>query len=350
MAIRSLRAIFARVNKTRLVLRNRSSNVRDLKADTNDHRFEVHLAQSFVKAAAAVCIASLAFSATGCSLTSGACRAVKRHDGLDNFMIGYRNQVLAARAWHEHKHCYANRSHQRDFKAGFMKGYADVANGSNGCVPSVAPPEYWGWRYQSADGQNAVNAWFAGYPLGAQLAEQDGVNNWSNIRPVGANAPQQRQAVYVPPVVPDGAGDSGDNPFYSDNYIDERYPYEPVQDDRADADAADAMTDDDISSPADQDAMELDDTPSPQKDVSDAIREALDSPVGDDSASNGLTPPIYADGSYVEPPYEPMDTSQVHVVIKAEQDREPEVQVINPSRPAVPQTADADTELRFSFE
>ncbi|MGB7345810.1 MAG: hypothetical protein WBD20_16460 [Pirellulaceae bacterium] len=292
----------------------------------------------------------MAFSATGCSLTSGACRAVKQHDGLDNFMIGYRNQVLAARAWHEHKHCYANRSHQRDFKAGFMQGYADVANGSNGCVPSVAPSSYWGWRYQSADGQNAVNAWFAGYPLGAQLAEQDGVNNWSNIRPSGANAPQQRQAVYVPPPPAANRADA-DNPFYDDGYSDQRYPYEPVQDEPDSRNRADDA-EDAVDSAMDRDAadeMELRDSPAAPKDISDAIRDALDAPLDDDSTSNRYIEPGFADVEYNEPAYEPAGGDQVHVMITAEGNTEPMVDVIKPEA-TVPQTANANGELRFTFE
>ncbi|WP_145420906.1 hypothetical protein [Planctomycetes bacterium K23_9] len=273
-------------------------------------------------------------------------------------MIGYRNQVLAAKAWHEQKHCFANRKHQRDFKAGFMQGYMDVADGSNGCVPSVAPSSYWGWRYQSADGQNAVNAWFAGYPQGAQLAEQDGVNSWSNIRPSGANAPQQRQAVFVPPPVPSEGRYEDENPFYGEPKSgNQRYPYEPMRDDAGYSDEEADMTDDDaINSPMDQrvnDEMDLDDTPAQPKDISDAIREALDAPLDDDSASIRSPYPSSpvgrsrVDAPYIEPPYESTSSDQVHVVITADSDSDPTVEVIKPDSP---RTANADEELRFTFE
>ena len=264
-------------------------------------------------------------------------------------MIGYRNQVLAAKAWHEVKHCYGNRRNLRDFKAGFMQGYIDVANGSNGCVPSVAPASYWGWRYQSADGQNAVNAWFAGYPLGAQRAEEDGVGHWSNIRPSGAHVPQQRQAVYVPPPVPSSEDATIGNPFYDNQSVDERYPYEPVQDDAANAES-DSDVDENIDSPADADDMELQDAPAAPKDISDAIREALDAPLDNDSTSTATEVPAVVSTPYVEPPYEPALDEQPWPSNEENGKSVPDMpEVIRPKSPAM-QTAEANSELRFTFE
>jgi hypothetical protein len=42
--------------------------------------------------------------------------------------------------------------------------------------------EYWNWCYQSAEGQARVAAWFAGFPHGAQAAEEDGVGMWNQIQ------------------------------------------------------------------------------------------------------------------------------------------------------------------------
>lgn len=70
-----------------------------------------------------------------------------------------------------------------DFAEGYRQGYEDVAYGvSNGCTPSFPPRDYWGWQYQSAEGQKKVSAWFAGYPHGARAAEEEGVGNWSQIQ------------------------------------------------------------------------------------------------------------------------------------------------------------------------
>ncbi|NND98547.1 MAG: hypothetical protein HKN47_14600 [Pirellulaceae bacterium] len=256
-----------------------------------DHHSALMFLRPLAKTVAASLLAVSLCGSTGCSLTSGACRAVSCHNGLDKFMVGYRNKVLAAKAWHKNKHCFKHRKNRGDFQAGFMAGYINVAEGGSGCVPSIAPSSYWGWRYQSADGQAAINQWFAGYPLGAQLAEQDGVNNWSQIRPNNMNSPQSRQAVFVPPPVSEG-----ENPFYQT----EQYPYEPAPVESV-GDTYDngAAIDGPIRDTVEQelgglpvDDMELNDDiqvapPEPNEpSVGDAIRDALDAPVGeDDSAS-----------------------------------------------------------------
>lgn len=112
-------------------------------------------------------------------MLSNAYRQVKKAECLDDFMIAHRNKVFAAKAWFREQDCYRNRHQLAEFKAGFMEGYMDVANGSNGCIPCVAPSQYWGWKYQSPGGQAAIDAWFAGYPMGVKAAEQDGVGHWS---------------------------------------------------------------------------------------------------------------------------------------------------------------------------
>ncbi|MCC9601101.1 hypothetical protein LOC67_11135 [Stieleria sp. JC731] len=119
----------------------------------------------------------------GCSIIGNAYSYARRTDCLDDFMLSHRNRVFAQRAWFREQACHAGQANLSEFKAGFIKGYIDVANGGSGCTPSVAPTQYWGWKYQSPGGQAAIGAFFAGYPYGAKAAEQDGLSNWSNVRP-----------------------------------------------------------------------------------------------------------------------------------------------------------------------
>ncbi len=116
---------------------------------------------------------------TGCTMFSGLGRAVSQHDGLDKFMISHRNSTMAAKAWHCQKGNFCNPSSA--FKDGFYDGYAAVAKGGVVCPPTTAPSKYWGWMYQSSNGQSAVNDWFAGYPMGVQAARQDCIGDWSQI-------------------------------------------------------------------------------------------------------------------------------------------------------------------------
>jgi hypothetical protein len=146
----------------------------------------------------AATVVSLIIPQTGCMMINGVQRAFSRHDSLDEFMVNYRNRAWAARAWLCSKDKFANHCYLSDLEAGFRQGYEDVAAGGSGCLPTVCPRSYWGWQYQSADGQARMNAWFEGYPLGVQAAEQDGVGHWGNV---AAAFPSQQPAP-APAAVP----------------------------------------------------------------------------------------------------------------------------------------------------
>jgi hypothetical protein len=153
----------------------------------------------------AATVASLIAPSTGCMFISGAQRALSRHDALDEFMVDYRNRAWAARAWLCRKNRYANHCYLSDLEAGFRQGYEDVAAGGSGCLPAVCPQSYWGWQYQSADGQARMNAWFEGYPLGVQAAEQDGVGHWGNVAAAFPSQPPAPVPAATPTMTAEGA-------------------------------------------------------------------------------------------------------------------------------------------------
>ncbi len=97
-------------------------------------------------------------------------------------MMGQRNKTSATKAWHCRKHHFCNEKYLREFSQGFKAGYMDVADGGTGCNPAFPPREYWGWKYQSCEGQARVAAWYAGFPHGARAAEEDGIGNWTQIQ------------------------------------------------------------------------------------------------------------------------------------------------------------------------
>ena len=135
---------------------------------------------------------------TGCSIVNNAYKTVSRSDCLDEFMLSHRNRVFAAKAWYREQHCFKNRANLNEFKAGFLQGYMDIATGADGCSPCVAPSQYWGWKYQSPGGQCAIDAWFAGYPLGVKAAEQDGVGNWGRVHVQPPHTPTAQQTAAKP--------------------------------------------------------------------------------------------------------------------------------------------------------
>ena len=140
------------------------------------------------------------FVAAGCltvALTSSiGCRGLNHwyneFEGcVSNQMVDYSNRALAEKAWIREKHHFRDRQYRQEFKDGFIQGYINVAAGGDGCTPTLAPPKYWGWAYQTPYGQAAVSAFFQGFPIGAKAAEQDGVGYWNEIPTSGlSNAVQ----------------------------------------------------------------------------------------------------------------------------------------------------------------
>ncbi len=141
-----------------------------------------------------VSVGCLLSPAVGCTTMSGFGSKMAHTEALGDFLVGYRNSAWAAKSWHCQKHRFCNRQFIGDFENGFRDGYQAVAAGGNGCMPAVCPQSYWGWQYQTADGQARMNAWFEGYPLGVQAAEQDGIGNWSQVRTSVAVPPQANLA------------------------------------------------------------------------------------------------------------------------------------------------------------
>ena len=131
---------------------------------------------------AVVMIASALVSSTGCTAWTGAQNSWQYNRYWNDGMMSYRQKCMATKAWHSRKHCYVNQKYLKDYSRGFKAGYMDVAAGRDGCTPAFPPREYWGWKYQSGEGQARVAAWFSGYPQGAMAAEKEGVGNWTQIQ------------------------------------------------------------------------------------------------------------------------------------------------------------------------
>ncbi len=131
---------------------------------------------------ATLLVGSIAVQFAGCTAWSGIRNNWNYNGNWNGMVMGYRNASNASRAWHRRKNQFCNEKYIKDFARGFKAGYTDVADGSSGCTPAFPPREYWGWKYQSCEGQARVAAWFAGYPHGAKAAEQDGIGFWNQMQ------------------------------------------------------------------------------------------------------------------------------------------------------------------------
>lgn len=127
-----------------------------------------------------ICIAVLTLS--GCTAVQGVREHIAYNDTVDDFVLAWRNGAWAHQAWHMRKAQFLGHPYLHDFGEGFKAGYRDVASGGSGCTPPLPPRKYWNWRYQTAEGQAKVAAWFEGYPHGARAAEEDGAGLHRNIQ------------------------------------------------------------------------------------------------------------------------------------------------------------------------
>ena len=121
-------------------------------------------------------------SAAGCLSVQGIRNQLQYNDRTNDFVMGWRNSVWARQSWHAHKAEFVGEPQFNAFGEGYRAGYAAVASGGNGCPPPVAPRKFWNWRYQTAEGQAQVAAWFSGYPHGAREADLDGAGLYQQIQ------------------------------------------------------------------------------------------------------------------------------------------------------------------------
>lgn len=132
--------------------------------------------------AIAILLTTTVVMMSGCNAFSGARDSWNYNSCWNSMMMNYRNEAWANKAWHRRKHQFCNERHFHEFCEGFRAGYMEIADGGNGCTPAFPPRQYWNWKYQSAEGQAKVAAWYAGYPHGARAAEEDGIGNWTQIQ------------------------------------------------------------------------------------------------------------------------------------------------------------------------
>lgn len=123
----------------------------------------------------------ITLSTAGCSVVHNGYTAMTSNGSWNDTVVVLRNRSLSAKAWHRRKQRFCREKHVKDFCNGFRAGYEATAAGADGCTPAFPPSDYWSWEYQSAEGQARTGAWFSGYPLGCQAAEEDGVSHWNQV-------------------------------------------------------------------------------------------------------------------------------------------------------------------------
>src|SRR5439155_20779353 len=89
---------------------------------------------------------------------------------------------LAEAAWQEITKANPDPSYSPDYVCGFKDGFADfLYAGGTGEPPPLPPRQYWKIKYETAEGHQAIEDWFAGFRHGASVAQTTGYRQWVTI-------------------------------------------------------------------------------------------------------------------------------------------------------------------------
>jgi hypothetical protein len=93
-----------------------------------------------------------------------------------------RNYQLAEEAWDAFTKAEPDPTYSLDYASGFKDGFADyLYAGGTGEPPPLPPRDYWKIHYETAQGHQAMEDWFAGFRHGAAVAEQSGYRQWVTL-------------------------------------------------------------------------------------------------------------------------------------------------------------------------
>src|SRR5207247_1041528 len=110
-------------------------------------------------------------------------------DHLEEHAERARNRKWADDAWKTIGSAPEGCPYSVDHAQGFKDGFAEyLYEGGSGEPPPLPPRRYWSMSYQTPQGYQAVEDWFAGFRHGAWLARQGDYRKWVTV-PLSARHP-----------------------------------------------------------------------------------------------------------------------------------------------------------------
>jgi hypothetical protein len=93
----------------------------------------------------------------------------------DDFLENRRNYKLAEEAWQVFAQANPGHPSSPDYVRGFEDGFADfLYAGGTGEPPPLPPRQYWRITFETPQGHQAIEDWFAGFRFGAAVARESG--------------------------------------------------------------------------------------------------------------------------------------------------------------------------------
>jgi hypothetical protein len=112
----------------------------------------------------------------GCALLNDATHLVayKASESIENCWEQQRNRRWAQEAWTKQQQVQPVEA-SADYADGFVDGFSEfLYAGGNGDPPVLPPKKYRHLRYQTPEGYQAIEDWFAGYRHGVAVAKEKG--------------------------------------------------------------------------------------------------------------------------------------------------------------------------------
>jgi hypothetical protein len=118
---------------------------------------------------------------SGCTLVCDTVRTVYTcvEDHIEDALEYRRDRQLANEVWDNTCGGCPGQEHSGDYVRGFKDGFVDYLYRGGNCEPPAIPPHrYRKFRYQTPQGYQAIENWFAGYRAGATAAHETNYRRW----------------------------------------------------------------------------------------------------------------------------------------------------------------------------
>jgi len=151
-----------------------------------------------------ICVAGMAVCGAGCGPLALVARTtivepIEYCATLGGYKERKRDHRVAEDAWSKIACTQPKGTFSDDYARGFIEGFEDyLYAGGNGEPPALPPRDYWRPEYETSEGHQAIQDWFAGFRHGTSEA---GMSGYRQLVKVPASSPPMNTANRFNPIV-----------------------------------------------------------------------------------------------------------------------------------------------------